>query len=77
MLKDKLLVLQKTLTNLLDKQFICVSNSLATAFVFFVQKLEGGLRFCVDYQKLNKITYKDCYLLLLILKTLQSISKVK
>jgi hypothetical protein len=49
MSRDQLLVLRKTLTDLLDKGFIRVSNSLAAALVLFVKKPGGGLRFCVDF----------------------------
>ena len=77
MSKDELLVLQKTLTELLDKQFIWVSNSPAAAPVLFVRKLEGGLRFCVDYRALNKILQKDRYPLPLIYKTLCMIGQAK
>jgi hypothetical protein len=49
MLRDELLVFQKTLTDLFDKGFICVSSLLAAAPVLFVCKLGRGLRFCVDY----------------------------
>jgi hypothetical protein len=35
-LRDKLLVLQKTLTEYLDKGFIWVSSSLATILVLFI-----------------------------------------
>jgi hypothetical protein len=43
MLRDELLVLKKTLINLLNKGFIRVSNSLATALVLFIRKPGGGL----------------------------------
>ncbi len=56
MTREKLLVLQKTLTELLNKQFIWVSNSSAAASVLFVQKSEGELQFCVNYCDLNWIT---------------------
>jgi len=36
MTREKLLMLQKTLTELLNKQFIQVSNSFAAASVLFV-----------------------------------------
>jgi hypothetical protein len=49
MLRDKLLVLRKTLTNLLNKGFIRVSSLPAAAPVLFVRKPGEGLRFCVDY----------------------------
>ena len=66
MLRDELLVLRKTLTELLDKGFIRVSNSPAAAPILFIRKPGGGLRFCVDYRALNKLTRKDRYPLLLI-----------
>ena len=77
MSRDELLVLRKTLTDLLDKGFICISSSLAAAPVLFVRKPEGELRFCVDYRGLNRVTKKDCYLLLLIYETLRNISKAR
>ncbi|KAI0992479.1 hypothetical protein K3495_g15706, partial [Podosphaera aphanis] len=43
MSRDELLVLRKTLTELLDKGFIRVSNSPAAAPVLFVKKPGGGL----------------------------------
>ena len=77
MSKDEFLVLRKTLTEYLDKSFIRVSNSPAAAPVFFVKKLGGGLRFCVDYRSLNRITKKDRYLLPLIYETFRNIGKAK
>jgi len=71
------LILWKTLTDLLDKGFIQVSNSSTTVLVLFVQKLEGGLQFCIDYRRLNKLTYKDRYPLSLIYKTLQNLLQVQ
>ena len=77
MSRDELLVLRKTLTDLLDKGFIRVSNSPAAAPVLFVRKPGGGLRFCVDYRGLNKITRKDRYPLPLIHETLRNIGNAK
>lgn len=77
MSRDELLVLRKTLTEYLDKGFIRVSNSPAAAPVLFVRKPGGGLRFCVDYRGLNKISRKDRYPLPLIYETLQNIGKAK
>ena len=77
MSKDELLVLRKTLSDYLGKGFIRVSNSLAAALVLFAKKLGRGLRFCVDYRALNKLTKKDRYPLPLIQETLQSLGKAK
>ena len=55
--KDQLLVLRKTLTELLDNGFIRVSNLPAAAPIIFVKKPGGGLRFCVDYRRLNENSY--------------------
>ena len=70
MSRDELLILRKTLTELLDKGFIRISNSLVAAPVLFIRKLKGGLRFYYDYRALNKLTRKDRYPLPLINKTL-------
>ena len=70
MSRDELLILRKTLTKLLDKGFIRISNSLVAAPVLFIRKLRGGLRFYYDYRALNKLTRKDRYSLSLINKTL-------
>jgi len=77
MSREELIVLRKTLTELLDKNFIRASSSLVSALVLFVRKPGGGLRFCVDYRGLNAITRKDRYPLPLINETLRSLSKAK
>lgn len=70
MSNEELLVLRKTLNELLDKNFIRVSKSLAAALVLFVRKLSEGLRFYIDYRALNALTKKDRYPLPLIHETL-------
>jgi hypothetical protein len=77
MSRDELLVLRRTLMDLLDKGFIRVSNSSASSPVLFVRKGSGGLRFCVDYRALNAITRKDRYPLPLIKETLNQIARAK
>ena len=76
MSRDELLVLRKTLSELLDKGFIRVSNSPVIVPVLVVKKLGGGLQFCVDYRALNKIT-KDWYPIPLIQETLRNLSEAK
>jgi hypothetical protein len=77
MSRGELLVLRKTLTELLDKNFIRTSSSPASAPVLFAKKPGGGLRFCVDYRALNELTQKDRYPIPLIKETLNSLSKAK
>ena len=77
MSKDQLLVLRKTLIELLDNDFIQVSNSPVVALVIFVKKPGGGLRFCIDYHRLNEISRKDSYLIPRIDETLRTIAVAK
>ena len=76
MTRDELLILRKTLNELLDKGFIRTSNSLVRALVLSVKK-KGGLRFCMDYRGLNNITRKNRYPLPFIKETLSGILKVR
>jgi len=71
------LVLRKTLIELLDKGFIRVSHSPAAAPVLIVKKPSGGVRFCVNYRALNKITKKDRYPLPLLSETLRNVARAK
>ena len=48
--------------------FFCLFKSLADAFIFFAPKTNGSLWLYIDYQDLNNLTIKNCYLLLLINK---------
>lgn len=47
------------------------------SLVLFARKPGGGLRFCVDYQKLNAIIEKDRYPIALIAETIARLSKAK
>ncbi|KAI0994244.1 hypothetical protein K3495_g13938 [Podosphaera aphanis] len=77
MSRDEVLVLRKTLTELLHKNYIRASSSPAGAPVLFVKKPGGGLRFCVDYRALNSISKADRYPLPLIKEKLARLSKAK
>ncbi|KAI0991460.1 hypothetical protein K3495_g16727, partial [Podosphaera aphanis] len=61
MSREELLVLSKTLNDLLDKGYIQASKSEAGAPVLFARKPGGGLRFCCDYRGLNAATKSDRY----------------
>ena len=50
----------------LVKEFIRPSTLLAGYPILFVPKKDGKLQLCVDYQRLNVIMVKNCYLLPLI-----------
>jgi hypothetical protein len=75
--REELLYLRKTLTDLLGKNFIRVSNSPAAAPVLLVRKPGGGVRFCVDYRGLNELSVKDRYPLPLIRETLRNMAKAR
>ena len=70
-------MLRKTLTELLDKNFIRASSSSAATPVLFAKKPSRGLRFYINYRALNALTRKDYYLLLLIKETLNSLNEAK
>ena len=72
-----MLVLRKTLLNLLNKEFIQASNFSVEVLIIFIKKLDEELRFCVNYRELNAITQRDKYSLSLINKTLRIIASVK
>ena len=61
----------------LNKGFIDASQAPFAAPILFARKANGGLRFCVDYRKLNAVTRKDRYPLPLLDETLARIGKAK
>jgi hypothetical protein len=75
MFRKELLILRKTLTDLLNKGWIRASSSTAEAPVLFVKKPEERFRFCVNYRVLNAIIFQDRYPLPLIRKTLKKLAK--
>jgi hypothetical protein len=76
MSRKKLLILRKTLTDLLNKSWIRASSSTAGAPVLFVKKPGERFRFCVNYWALNAIIFQNKYLLSLIRKILKRLIKV-
>ena len=45
--------------------------------ILLVKKSRDGIKFCIDYKKLNALTKKDAYSILLIIKTLAQLKKAK
>jgi hypothetical protein len=72
--------LQATKQYLVDnlaKGFIEPSQAPFASPILFAKKPNGGLRFCIDYRKLNNMTRKDRYPLPLLNKTLAQINRAK
>ena len=66
LLNSELGTLCKFIDEHLNISFIWPSRSPHGAPILFVKKKDGSLRFCVDFQSLNKVTKKDHYPLPLI-----------
>ena len=69
-LKHKFEQVKKYLNEHLKKEFIVSSYALFALFILFAEKSNKGLRFCVDYRKLNVIIKRNRYFILLINKIL-------
>jgi len=54
-----------------------LSDAPFAASVLFAKKPRGGWRFCINFRKLNAITKKDRYPLLLIKETLMRLLRAK
>jgi transposase InsO family protein len=61
----------------LNKGFITASQAPFASPILMAKKPGGGLRFCVDYRKLNSITKKDRYPLPLIEEVFERLSKAR
>jgi hypothetical protein len=61
----------------LEKGFIIPSEAPYSSPILFVKKANGGLRFCVDYRRLNATTIKDPYPIPRIDDTMRVITKAK
>jgi hypothetical protein len=75
--KDELLLIKKYLKEHLNKDFIQSSTAFYASFILFAKKSDDKLRFCVNYRKLNAITKKNRYSILLIAKTIARLFKAK
>ena len=71
---EELRVLREYLDKFLARGWIRKSESPAGSPILFVPKKDGGLRLCVDYRALNKVTVKNRHPLPLISETLDRLS---
>lgn len=69
--RDKLLVLRKTLIELIKKNWITTSSSPGDVAVLFIKQLVDSLKICIDYRALNAISERDRYPLSLIQEALR------
>ncbi|KAE8892752.1 hypothetical protein PF005_g6975 [Phytophthora fragariae] len=53
------------------------SSSPWVSPVLMIRKPDGGIRFCIDYQRLKAVTIKDCYPIPLIGDILDVLGKAK
>ncbi len=74
---EELAAVKEYLLENLYKGFIVPSSAPFASPILFVFKPNGGLRFYIDYQKLNSITKKDQHPLPLIDETLARIANAK
>ena len=77
MSKPQLEFVKNFLEENLKKGFIEASRAPCSSLILLAKKSGGGLWFCVDYRRLNKLTKKDAYLIPLIAKTLAQLKGVK
>ena len=70
-------MLKKTLKDFFNKGFIKANNSLTITLIFFIKKLNEGLRFYYNYYVLNIIIKINRYPLPFIKETFKIIIKAK
>lgn len=75
--KEKLVFVKKFLEDNLKKGFIEASSAPCSSPIMLAVKSGGGIRFCVDYRKLNELTKKDAYPIPLIAETLAQLSHAR
>ena len=77
MSKPQLEFVKNFLEENLKKRFIKASRATCLSPILLAKKPSGGIRFCVDYRRLNKLTKKDAYPIPLIAETLAQLKGAK
>ena len=75
--EKELIALKQQLVENLDKGYIEYSLAPFALLILFVQKKSGVLRLYINFRKLNSITKKDRYPLLLLEETIRRLAKAK
>ena len=74
---ERLIFVKKFLEDNLKKGFIEASSASCSSPIMLAVKLESGICFCIDYQKLNELTKKYAYPIPLITETLAQLSHAR
>src|SRR5436305_14911488 len=77
MLEEELKTLKEFIDMFMERGWIQESMSPTRALVMFVPKKNGKKRLVVDYQRLNNITIKDKYIVLLVDEMREQLRKAK
>src|SRR5438045_5087809 len=77
MLEEELKMLREFIDVFMKREWIQESMSLVGALVMFVPKKNGKKKLVVDYQRLNNITIKDKYIVLLVDEMREQLRKAK
>ena len=77
MLEEELEMLREFIDVFIKRGWIRESMLLARALVMFVPKKNRKKRLVVDYQRLNNITIKNKYIVLLVDKIKEQLRKAK
>ncbi|KAE9043707.1 hypothetical protein PR001_g3157 [Phytophthora rubi] len=54
-------VMEAEIDQYLELGLVRPSTSPWASLVLMIRKPDGGIRFCIDYRRLNAVTIKDCY----------------
>ena len=77
MSKPQLKFVKNFLEENLKKRFTEASKAPCFLLILLAKKPGGGIRFCVDYKRLNELTKKDAYPISLIAKRLAQLKRAK
>ena len=77
MSEPKLQFMKKFLEEHLKKRSIKTSSAPCLSHIMLAAKPGRGIRFCIDYRRLNKLIKKDTYPIPLIKETLAQLKNAK